>query len=407
MRTLIAAFATATLLAAQPLPVSSPEREGLSPERLERLHKAFRQMTEERKRAGAISMIVRNGKIADWQTYGFRDAEAQLPMEKDTICRIWSMSKVVTSVAALMLMEEGKLSLNDPVDKFFPELKSLKVLQGGTADNPQLGDATRPITIKQLLTHTSGLTYGFTNDLAAQLYRRAKVFEVGSLKEFIGKVALVPLVAQPGDKYEYGISTDVVGAVVEAVADMPFDRFVKTRITDPLKMEDTFFELPAEKRSRLAQTYTTKEGRMVEQESDSLVKLGTVPFGGMGLYSTIGDYARFAQMLLNGGQLDGARLLSRKTVELMTANHLNHMPRQTIAGSESDGFGLGGAVRIDLAKGNRLGSLGTFGWDGAASTHFRIDPKERTVALLFMQYMPFDGSTIEKFSNLFYQAIMD
>jgi CubicO group peptidase (beta-lactamase class C family) len=191
------------------------------------------------------------------------------------------------------------------------------------------------------------------------------------------------------------------------VSDITFDQFVQKRILDPLKMKDTSFQLPAAKQSRLAKTYTLKDGKLGEPPTVADMPDRGVPFGGMGLYSTIGDYARFGQMLLNGGQLDGVRILSRKTVELMTANHLNHMPKPTIDADNSNGFGLGGSVRIDLAKGSRLGSVGMFGWGGAASTYFSMDPKEKTVALLFMQYTPYDSPTLDKFSTLFYQAIAD
>lgn len=386
--------------------MSTPQAEGFAADRLARLHQTFDQMTQQGKRAGAITMIVRNGKIADWKTYGYRDRDASLPMEKDTICRIWSMTKTISSVAAMMLIEEGKLKLDDRVDAYIPEFKNVKVFRGGTADDPDLAKPSRPMTIKHLLTHTTGLRYAGGDDAVAELYKRAKVFEVNSLKEFAVKAAQLPLDFNPGDKYEYGMSIDVLGYVVEVASDMPFDRFVKTRILDPLKMQDTFFVVPADKRSRVAKTYNTKDGKLVEKQPEKYEDT-VVPFGGMGLYSTIGDYARFAQMLLNGGQLDGARLLSRKTVELMMSNHLNHMAKQTIGDNESEGFGLGGSVLIDLAKSGRLGSVGTFGWGGAASTYYRIDPKERTVALLFMQYMPYDSATLNQFSTLFYQSIAD
>jgi CubicO group peptidase (beta-lactamase class C family) len=400
------ALFVAALLRAQPLPISTPQAEGFSTDRLARLHQTFNQLTQQGKRAGAITLIVRNGKIADWQTYGYRDRDGHLPMEKDTICRIWSMTKTISSVAAMMLIEEGKLKLDDRVDTYLPEFKNVKVFRGGTADDPDLVKPSRPMTIKHLLTHTTGLRYAGGDDAVAELYKRAKVFEVGSLKEFSTKTAQLPLDFNPGDKYEYGVSIDVLGYVVEVASDMPFDRFVKTRILDPLKMQDTFFVVPSDKRSRVAKTYTTKDGKLVEKEREKFEDTA-VPFGGMGLYSTIGDYARFAQMLLNGGQLDGTRLLSRKTVELMMANHLNHMAKQTIGDDDAEGFGLGGSVRIDLAKGNSLGSVGSFGWGGAASTFYRIDPKEHTVALLFMQYMPFDSATLKQFSTLFYQSIAD
>jgi CubicO group peptidase (beta-lactamase class C family) len=402
------ALFVAAILRAQPLPISTPQAEGLAPDRLARLHQNFDQITQQGKRGGVITMIVRNGKIADWKTYGYRDRDARLPMEKDTICRIWSMTKTISSVAAMILIEEGKLTLDDRVDAYIPEFKNVKVFRGGTADDPDLAKPSRPMTIKHLLTHTSGLRYGGSDGPVSELYKRAKVFEVPSLKEFAARTAQLPLDFNPGDKYQYGISIDVLGYVVQVASDMPFDRFVKTRILDPLKMQDTFFVVPAEKRSRVAKTYTTKDGKLVEREPEKWEAQDTkVPFGGMGLYSTIGDYARFAQMLLNGGQLDGARILSRKTVELMMTNHLNHMTKQTIGDDDSEGFGLGGSVRIDLAKGNGLGSVGQFGWAGAASTYYRIDPKERTVALLFMQYMPYDTATLKQFSTLFYQSIVD
>jgi CubicO group peptidase (beta-lactamase class C family) len=407
MRIVLIICALAALLVGQPLPLSSPEKEGLSSERLGRLHNEFEKLTREGKKAGAIVLIARNGKIADWRSFGHRDIENALPMERDSICRIWSMTKVITSVAVLQLLEEGKINLNDPVHMYVPELKDVKVYQSGTADDPVLAPAARPITIKHLLTHTSGLTYPWGDAVVPELYRRSKLFDVASLKEFAGKVGQLPLVAHPGDKYEYGINTDILGYVVQVVSDIPFDQFVQKRILDPLKMKDTSFQLPAAKKSRLAKTYTYKDGKLGEPPAVVDLTDRGVPFGGMGLYSTIGDYARFGQMLLNGGQLEGVRILSRKTVELMTTNHLNHMPKPTIDANGSNGFGLGGSVRIDLAKGNRLGSVGMFGWSGAASTYFSMDPKEKTVALLFLQYTPFDSPTLEKFSTLFYQAIAD
>jgi CubicO group peptidase (beta-lactamase class C family) len=406
MRILVVLACLSALVFSQPLPISTPEKEGLSSVRLDRLHDEFEKLTREGRKAGAITLIARNGKIADWRAYGHRDLEAGLPMEKDSICRIWSMTKVVTSVAVMQLIEEGKLRLTDPIDMYVPELKNMKVYQSGNADNPELIAAARPITIKHLLTHTSGFTYPGSNATVPELYRRAKIFDVANLKEFAGKVGKMPLQFHPGDRYEYGISTDVLGYVVQVVSDLPFDQFVQKRILEPLKMNDTHFDLPEEKKSRLAKTYTYKDGKLTAPQAIVDVPR-KVPFGGMGLYSTIGDYARFGQMLLNGGQLNGVRILSRKTVELMTTNHLGHLANPSINADGAEGFGLGGSVRIDLAKGNTLGSVGQFGWGGAATTYFRMDPKEKTVALLFMQYMPYDAPMLERFSTLFYQAIAD
>lgn len=394
----------AGLVQAQPLPLSAPEKEGFSKERVERLHRYFEELTAKGDRPGAITMLVRNGHIVDWRAYGMRDVENKLPMEKDAICRIYSMTKPITSVSVMMLVEEGKLTLSDRVDKYIPEFKGLKVYKAGTAERPETMDAARPMTVKHLLTHTAGFTYGWGNDNVGAIYRNAKYFEVGSLKEFIDKVAKLPLAASPGEKYEYSIAIDVLGYLVQVVSGKPFDQFVQERILDPLKMRDTHFVLPEAKRARLAKIYTRKDDKLAVQ--DGLEAKG-VPFGGMGLYSTIGDYARFAQMLVNSGELDGARLLGRKTVDMMMVNHLVGLEKPTIGDDGADGFGLGGSVRLDVARSGRPGSQGLFGWDGAASTRFRVDRKEKMAILLFMQWMPFDTPTLNLFETLAYQALCE
>jgi CubicO group peptidase (beta-lactamase class C family) len=390
--------------AAQPLPLSTPEKEGFSAARLERLHRYFENLTSSGERPGAITLIVRNGRIVDWRTYGLRDVENRLPMEKDTIVHIYSMTKPVTSVAVMMLVEEGRLSLDDRVDKYIPELKELKVYKGGTVDRPVLEEPARPITVKHLLTHTSGLSYGWSNDNVSVLFRKADPLGAPSLKEFITRLAKVPLAFHPGERYEYSVAIDVLGYLVEVVSGEPFDQFVEKRITGPLKMTDTHFRLPESKRPRLAKIYSRREGKLVAERG---LQTGGVPYGGMGLYSTIGDYARFAQMLVNGGELDGVRLLGRKTVDLMMMNHLAGLAKPTIGGDDSAGFGLGGAVRLDPARAGRPGSEGMFGWDGAASTYFRVDRKEKLALLLFLQWMPFDAPTLNQFETLVYQALVD
>ncbi len=387
---------------AQPLPLSSPEKEGFSTARLERLHRHFDQLTSSGERPGAITLIVRNGRIVDWRTYGFRDAENRLPMEKDTIVHIYSMTKPITSVAVMMLVEEGKLALDDRVDKYIPEFKGLKVYKGGTVDRPELADPARPMMVKHLLAHTSGFVYGWTNDNVSAMYRKADPLGAKSLKEFIERLSKLPLAFDPGERYEYSVSIDVLGYLVEVVSGEPFDQFVEKRITGPLKMADTHFRLPESKRPRLAKIYSRREGKLAAQPG---LQTGGVPYGGMGLYSTIGDYARFAQMLVNGGQLDGVRLLGRKTVDLMMMNHLAGLARPTIGGDDANGFGLGGAVRIEPARSGRPGSQGLFGWDGAASTYFRVDRQEKLALLLFLQWMPFDQPTLNLFETLVYQAL--
>lgn len=379
-------------------------QEGFSPVRLARLHQSLELKTKANLPPGAISLIIRNGKVVDFRAFGLRDVEANLPMEKDTICRVYSMTKTVTSVAIMMLVEEGKITLADRVDKFIPEFKDLKVYTGGTVEKPELAAPSRPMTIKHLLTHTSGLTYGGSNDNVSTLYTRAKIFEVDSLKAFIDRIAKLPLHSNPGDKYEYSVSIDVLGYIVEVASGQPFDQFVQQRILDPLKMTDSHFTLPESKRSRLAKIYSIKDGKATPQAG---LEAKGVPFGGMGLFSTISDYARFAQMLANSGQLDGVRLLSRKTVDLMMLNHLTGLARPTTGGDDSDGFGLGGSVRIASEKSGRPGSPGLFGWDGAATTRFRVDRKENLVYLLFTQSMPFDTPLLNLYETLVYQAIVD
>lgn len=404
MRLICSALLLTAALAAQPLPVSTPEREGLSSTRLDRLHRHFERLTADQERPGAITLVIRNGRIADWRAYGLRDAENKLPMEKDTICRIYSMTKPITSVAAMMLVEEGRLTLDDEIARFIPAFRGLKVYKSGTVDHPETAEPARAMTVRHLLTHTSGLIYGWTNDNVSVLYQKAKLFESASLEEFVKKVATLPLASQPGEKYEYSISIDVLGYVIQAVSGEPFDQFVQERILDPLKMRDTHFLLPEQKRARLARIYTRKDGKLAAQEG---LDTKGVPYGGMGLFSTIGDYARFAQMLANGGELEGVRLLSRKTVDLMMMNHLAGLAKPTIGGDGADGFGLGGAVRVDAARSGRPASAGLFGWNGAASTYFRVDRKEKLVLLLFMQWMPFDASTLNLFETLAYQAVVD
>lgn len=399
-------------LLAQPLPAGDLKALGFAPERLKRLEAGVRQYIADGKYAGASYLVARDGKIAAWETFGVRDIATGAPMEKDTIVRVYSMSKTVASVAVMMLFEEGRFRLDDPVSQYLPEFKQMKVFKGGTADQPELVDATRPITIRELLTHTSGFGYDFGESPLEQIYKRAKLWETPNLKEFTRKAAQLPLAHQPGEAWTYGIGIDVLGGLVEVVSGQRFEDFLTQRLFQPLGMKDTAFDVPPGKRNRLAALHETgPDGKL--RLAQPLLAVTPEPGpklagGGGGLFSTIGDYARFAQMLLNGGELNGTRILGRKTVELMMVNHLNYLPRQTHIWSEADGFGLGGAVRIDLAKGGSLGSVGQFGWSGAATTYYNIDPHEGTVVLLFLQHFPIDQYGIfPKFNTLFYQSLVD
>ena len=397
---------------ASPLPLATPESQGMSRTRLERMHVEVRRFVDEGKHAGIATLVARNGRVVDLYNYGKASLEPAQPMQQDTIFRIYSMSKIVTSVAALILLEEARFKLDDPVGNYLPELAKMKVWTGGTKDKPLLADAQKPITVENLFTHSSGLIYGFGNAPIDQVYKDAKVEESASLADFVTRVSKLPLAHEPGERWSYGISTDVLGALVEKVSGQSFGAFCEERIFKPLRMGDTGFWVPEAKRSRIATIYEKGEGGKLKPANPGFaVKPEAGPkleAGGAGLFSTPGDYARFMQMLLNGGELEGARLLSRKTVELMTANHLAHMARPTLSGNDFDGFGLGVSVRVDLARGPLPGSVGEFGWSGAATTRARIDPKERLLTLIFTQHFPADEHGLYwRLVTLVYSAITD
>ena len=330
-------------------------------------------------------------------------------MERDTICRVYSMSKIITCVATLMLMEDGKYNLDDPVANYLPELKDMKVWTGGTQEAPQTGAIERPITIKHLLTHTSGLIYDFMgDDELTRLWRAADLWSGPGLTNFIAKLGKLPLKHQPGDSFTYGVNQDVQGALIERVSGQRLGVFLEERVFGPLGMKDTSFDVPPEKRHRLAKTYKLVEGRFVEDEP--LIKTWAeegrgIEAGGAGIFSTAGDFARFAQMLCNGGTLEGKRILGRKTVDLMTADHMATLPNNQGA-TRQKGFGLGVEVTTDLGQLSVPSSIGQFGWYGAATTYCQIDPKERIVAIAMAQHFPFNQHNLfAAFQTAYYQAL--
>ena len=398
-------------LFAQALSNGDPGALGLSAERLRTLDAAIQRFVDEKQHAGVIWLVVRRGKIVDFNARGLRDIASKQPMEKDTICRVYSMSKIITSVAALSLLEEGRFNLDDPVSRFLPEFQKMQVMTGGTADAPLLTTARRPITIRHLFTHTSGLYYDFVDDPAlVQIFRRVKPADAPTLEEFVKRAASLPLKHQPGEAFTYGINTDILGCLIEVVSGQPLETFMRQRILEPLGMTDTSFDVAPEKMSRLAKTYNQKDGKLVEAEPvfATWPEGGRGPaFGGAGIFSTAADYARLAQMLLNGGVFDGRRILGRKTVEFMTANHLSHLPGGNTAARHL-GFGLGVSVLIDLGQSPAPGSLGAFGWTGAATTLCQIDPKEQMVLLVFAQHFPYNEHRLfERFLTCAYQALVD
>jgi CubicO group peptidase (beta-lactamase class C family) len=334
---------------------------------------------------GAVLLIARNGKIAEFDAVGFQERKSQTSMKKDSIFRIASMSKPITSTAIMILAEEGKLDIGAPVAQYLPEFKDVKV--GVEKAAPK-----RPMTVQDLLRHTSGLTYGiFGSSPVDLLYRKSTVFSSKSLADMVSTIASLPLAHQPGEFWEYSVSTDVLGRIVEVVSGMDLDRFVAERITGPLKMTDTGFYLSASQASRLAHA----DSAATIPATDPTVK-PAVFSGGGGMLSTAGDYARFSQMMLNGGELGGVRILSPKTVALMTSDQLppatdRHTPVATLLDSfgptpeMGTSFGLGFAIRMEPGRNPVPGSVGDFSWAGIYGTYFWVDPKEKLVTVLMIQ----------------------
>jgi CubicO group peptidase (beta-lactamase class C family) len=415
-------LALTPLLRAEAPPPATPESVGLSSERLQRLRAGMQRYVDEGRVAGLVSYVSRAGRVVHHEAFGKADVEAARPMAKDTIFRIASQSKALTSVAAMLLVEEGRLGLSDPVSRYIPAFEKTTVAvpppAGAVAETPVSAvPAKRAITIRDLLTHTAGIGYGFGT--AAAQWKAAGIqhwyFADRSepVAAVVERMAALPMDAQPGEKYVYGYSTDILGVVVERVSGTTLAEFFARRITGPLGMVDTQFYLPPAQKDRLATVYAAKDGRF-ERAPEGMAGQGhyvegpRVAFsGGAGLLSTARDYGRFLQMLLNGGELDGVRLLSPKTVELMTANHVGPLFAERGPNDAGMGFGLGFDVVEDLGRNGRYGTEGAFGWGGAYYTTYWVDPRERLVAVLMTQLLPAGGSDLHgRFRTLVYQSIV-
>ena len=414
---------------------AKPSAIGLSGDRLSRITSAMESDVAAGRIAGAVGLVARKGQLAYFEARGKADRERGVAMQPDTIFRIYSMSKPITSVALMMLYEEGLFRLSDPVTKYLPELDNLMVLvddqadkRGGrtgvdvllsdggppdiSPDEYRLVKVDRDITVQDLLRHTSGFTYGFSeNALVDRMYRKAKVLDFDkNLAEMTAALSKLPLKYHPGTRFEYSVSVDVQGRLVEVLSGMPFDEFLRKRIFEPLKMADTGFYVPESKLHRFAQIYRPTEGNKgIEPRGGELVTRYTAKpallSGGGGLVSTASDYLCFCQMLLNEGELNGVRLLSRKTVELMTIDHLAATGVERGGGY---GFGLGFAVAADLARSGLNGSLGEYNWGGAAGTRFWIDPREKMIGIYMVQILPHAGLLYgDTFKLLAYQSIAD
>ncbi|MFN7996784.1 MAG: serine hydrolase domain-containing protein [Bryobacteraceae bacterium] len=401
------------------LPTASPESVGLSSERLNRIGNEVQRQIDQKRIAGAVTLVMRHGKVAWLKAQGMADREAGKPMRPDNIFRICSMTKAITSLAAMMLYEEGRFLLDDPVSKFIPEFKDPKVLVKPVSGQPYTIPATHEITIRNLLTHTSGLTYHWNADLG-QMYKDANVAHGllpydGTIGDSVKRLAKLPLLFQPGERFEYSLGVDVLGYLVEVASGKSLAEFFRTRIFEPLGMKDTFFFVPDDKLDRLATAYALFPEKGLTRFPDSpqiegaFVYTADYPYhgakklysGGGGLCSTASDYARFCQMILAGGKAGSTRLISRKTVELMSHDQLGKTGPDQAFGL---GFGING-VKTPLQE---LGSPGEFGWGGFFYTEYEIDPKEDMVTVFMAQLHPADGQTLDRmFHTLAYQAIID
>jgi CubicO group peptidase (beta-lactamase class C family) len=421
----VAASALACLLsvaavagAQEPL-VAKPESVGLSSERLERIATVVGRQLDEKKIAGAVTLVARRGRVVWFKAQGMADREAGKPMRPDTIFRICSMTKPITSVAAMMLYEEGRFLLEDPVSRYLPEFKNPKVFVKPASGDPYTIPATKEITVRDLLRHTSGITYNWHADLGP-LYTAAGVghgllpYE-GTIEDNVKRLAGMPLLFNPGERWEYGLGVDVLGRLVEVLSGKPLDEFFRTRIFEPVGMKDTYFYLPDGKVDRLATAYTYYKDKGLARFPETPITEGPMVYsadypyrgarklfsGGAGLSSTAADYERFCQMMLDGGRVGPTRLLSRKSVELMTQDQLGKI-------DPGQGFGLGFGVEGVKAPLSELGSPGTYVWGGFFFTSFSVDPKEQMIVIFMGQLHPAEDVSLDRQVNaLAYQAIVD
>ncbi|TCS12649.1 serine hydrolase domain-containing protein [Caulobacter sp. BK020] len=404
------------------LALERPDAAGFSPERLKRLDGYMQGLVDQGHLPGAITLVARHGKVVSYQTFG-KTAIGGKPMTRDTIFRIYSQTKPVTGVAMMILFEEGRWRLDDPVTKFVPELANLQVYKGQNPDGTFITEpAARPPTLREIMSHTGGFAYGLRTDQPVEkAYRDSGLLGSKTQAEFLTALAKLPLASQPGTEWRYSVSVDLQGLIVERLSGMSLADFMKSRIFDPLKMTDTAFWVPAAKSDRLAALYMIDPKARKRVPADGFMVLDVskppaIASGGGGLVSTTADYARFAQMLLNGGELDGARILAPGTIELMASNHLTDIvmavPDAAFSPAKGEGFGLDFAVVTDPARAGTLRGKGTYSWGGAAGTWFWIDPKNDLFMLGMIHILGKDADPAlahidENAATLVYQALVD
>jgi CubicO group peptidase (beta-lactamase class C family) len=403
--TLVVAALASVAVLSKDTPSAKPEDVGMSSERLARMDKFIHGYVDAGRTPGVVTLIARHGKVVHVDAYGKADLASGRATRADDIFRMYSMTKPITSVALLSLYEEGRFQLTDPLSKYFPAFAGIKVMTGTSPSGGMLLDSPRrPITVQDIFRHTAGFSYGFGGSPVDKMYQDANVFAT-DLDGLVAKVVKMPLLYQPGERWVYSVAHDVQAALVEKLSGQKFDQFVQQRVFTPLGMRDSVFKIPADKKSRVPGLYSMDKGKLVADTSPLGTGYGDQVFGGFSISTTASDYALFAQMLLNKGQLNGVRLLSPKTVELMATNHLPP-PALASGPSPGTGYGLGVSVTMDPAARGNLGSVGEFGWSGAASTHVLIDPKEDLVAIYCTQLMGGDFAIRAEFATLLYQSIV-
>jgi CubicO group peptidase (beta-lactamase class C family) len=403
-------FISSIPVSAKSLPKVKPEKVGLSSDRLERVSRLFEGFVDKQQLAGAVALIARHGKVAYFKAWGRMDLDEGLPMRRDTIFRIASMTKPITSTAVLILHEEGRLFLNQPASRYIPEWNdNLQVYTGMRGGTAQYTVQEVPVSIRHLLTHTSGLTYGVFGDTPVDKAYVASGMMRLDLDGMVQKLTELPLLFQPGERWNYSVSTDVLGKLIENVSGMTLDEFFAKRIFQPLGMKDSGFFVTEDKIGRAATIYQPKdtgEGLQASLNPRKNPRTSQRPkmlSGGGGLYSTAMDYLLFCQMILNGGELHDERILSPKTVQLMTQNHVGDLYTQ-----KGYGFGLGFAVHTDQGESGLIDSEGTLRWGGIFNTTFFIDPEEELIAIAMSQLRPHAHLNMGgRFKLLVYQSIIE
>lgn len=391
------AVACSTQGLAEELPIVKPGTVGLSAEKLSEINGVVDEAIKKEQTAGAIVVVMRKGQIVHFSTHGWQDIDKKRPMQRDTIFRIYSMTKAITTVAAMTLWEEGRFKLDDPVSKYLPEFKNVTVHEQGDRDAIEFVACNREMTVRDLMRHTSGLTYGNGKGPVDQLYQKANLRGRNlSLEEFVKALAKLPLKYQPGSRFEYSYSTDVLGRLVEVWSGMPLDEFFAKRILTPLDMKDTGFAVPDSEIKRFASSYgPDAEGglQVIDDPQTSRYRKQPATFsGGGGLVSTARDYSRFCQMVVGRGKLGKHRVLKSKTIKLMTHNHIPKEALPIVQGFPRIGwgFGLGWAVRVGKDEKDATSSpIGECRWGGAASTHFWFSPKDEIAVVVMQQHRPF------------------